>query len=763
MTSVACRSAKYIEDNQALVVKNEIEGVPVELKEPIHSYISNEIRPNSRLNLLIYNLFNTKNGKYKTDGIRNVGEPPNILDSAMVDLSSSHIQGYLKNKGYFHAEIDSDIEITNKRAKVHYSIDLGNPFFIGDLDSQISDSSLASIYQNEVRPNSVLKEATQYDVNNLVRERELAYETFRNNGYYDYLRQYMRIGVDTTNRRYVADLSVEIENPADDSPHTVYHIDSVYVNVLHPDSGSRRMTMLDTNLHVVFNDQTGSFKLKPLARYMFLQRGDRYSLQQENLSYDRLYEMNGFRSIKINYERVDSAKLNVFYEMLPRPVMGNQVEGEYTFSSGMSGFNIGNTFSHRNVFGGAEQLDINLRYGVLFDPRLSGSLSQKIFNRDMQIGVNLVIPRLMIPFYIRNVSKYGLPKTTFSSNLQLFNQLKAYSNRYLINTLNYTWYQSVNKLHSYSPIVLEYRVGRLDVDFADQLVEDGYLLYVRSNNREYFGLGTQYSFTLNAPKLRTRETFNYFKGSLDASGNVLSLFSNMLNLSKNSDGERLLFNVPYLQYAKGEVDYRWYKHLGGNRQLVFRFNSGIAVPYGNNSSLLIFEKSFFGGGMNGIRAWQARTLGPGSYNREVLPENLRLNMRNLDQLGELKIEGNIEYRFRLLNSFLGAKLNGATFLDLGNVWRIRENELNPGGEFKMNSFLDQVAIGTGFGLRVDMDYFVIRLDAGLKVKDPQFRGSEQWVIQHVFDSKEFKQKYLNTHRPDRYGFMQFNFGVGLPF
>jgi outer membrane protein insertion porin family len=140
-----------------------------------------------------------------------------------------------------------------------------------------------------------------------------------------------------------------------------------------------------------------------------------------------------------------------------------------------------------------------------------------------------------------------------------------------------------------------------------------------------------------------------------------------------------------------------------------------------------------------------------------------LNLRNLDQLGEIKIEGNAEYRFRILNSVLGAKMNGATFVDFGNVWRLKENELNPGGEFKFNKFLNQIAIGTGFGLRFDSDYFIIRLDAGLKVKDPQFSGSDQWVLKHFFDSKEFKDQYYQTHRPDRYNFIQYNFGIGLPF
>src|SRR5690606_12281501 len=299
--------------------------------------------------------------------------------------------------------------------------------------------------------------------------------------------------------------------------------------------------------------------------------------------------------------------------------------------------------------------------------------------------------------------------------------------------------------------------------FGQSLIDAGYLLYVASNNRAYFGLGSQYAYTVNAMRLTTLDDFLYFRGALDLSGNTLNLLSKVINFPGNEDGEKTVLGVPYLQYAKVETDLRWYKHLGGERQLVLRLNPGVAIPYGNNSSLMIFEKSCFGGGMNGVRAWQARTLGPGGYDRAVLDPDLRLNLRNLDQLGELKLEANAEYRFMLMNDFFGAKLKGATFADMGNIWRISENELNPGGEFQFGTFLSQIAIGAGLGLRVDLDYFVIRLDAGIKVRDPQFRGSDQWVISELFNAREFKRNYRATHAPDRYNFIQYNFGIGLSF
>ncbi len=758
----SCRSAKYLENGQSLVTDVDMQGIPPELKEQAHQYVSNEIRPNSALNLSIYNLFNTKAGRYKKEKIRQVGEEPHILDSSLVELSSTQIGRFLQTKGYFNAEVKPTISTKRKKSKIIFQVELGNPYYIGDISYDFEDKTIGAIYNHQVKPSTSVVQGEQYDLQKLLVERENLYISAKNLGYFDYLRQYMRIGIDTNRVSYQADLSMNILRP-DTSDQKAYYLQNVYLTIKNNESTQTPSFVYDSLSHINFADETGHFRLKPIARYTFLRPGQLYSLENENLSYDRLYEMNGFRSVRINYEKESDNLLDVYYELMPRSVMANQMEGEYTFSSGMSGFNVGNTFSHRNIFGGSELLEVKFRYGVLFDPRLEGGLAQKIFNNDFQVGVNLTVPRLLLPFTVQNVGKYGLPRTTLSSSLQLFDQDQTYSNRYFINTLNYSWWQSSNLQHSYTPLVLEYRVGRLDKTFRDNLEKEGYSLYVESNDREYFGLGSQYAITLNTLRLSKLENFSYFKGSVDVSGNTLAVLSTLFNFRENSSGEKLLFNVPYLQYIKGEADYRWYTYFGGHRQVVVRFNGGLAVPYGNNSQLLIFEKSFFAGGMNGIRAWQARTLGPGRYNREVLPEDLRLNLRNLDQLGEVKLETNFEYRFRLLDNFLGTKMNGATFVDMGNIWRLRADERIPKGEFKLDKMLGQMAIGGGFGLRFDMDYFVLRLDAGLKIKDPQFQGNDQWVVKHWFQSKDFKKEYYLNHRPDRYNFVQYNFGVGLPF
>lgn len=765
LLSVSCRSTRLLEDGQALVTKATIEGVDSRFEEQAHGYIPPDIRPNSRINLFVYNLVNARKRRYRTENIRNVGEPPHVLDSALVDFATQQIRRFLESKGYFNVQVSNEIILKGKRAHIYFRVIPGAPYTLRKVDVAIADPALARLYDERRADFSKIRPGARYDADSLIAEREHIYHLMRQQGYHDYLRQYMRVDVDSSLRTNRADLTVFVDNPEGQQAHTRFIIDSSFVVIRHNRTELNLHDATQTGMpgNVYVEDFTGRFRPAPIVRYLFQQQGDVYNVDMENLTYDRLYELNGFRSVRVNYSKPDSNKLNLHYELVPRPYMSNQVEGEYTFNAGMSGFNVGNTFTHRNLFGGLAQLEVKLRYGVLFDSRLAGGLFDRVFNNDFQAGVNISVPRLLTPFPVPAMSKSGLPRTIFSFNMQAFDQYRTYSNRYFSSNVTYSWFDTRYKQHNLTPLVLEYRLGQLNSAFADSLINQGFLLYVRSNNRAYFGLGSQYAYTVNAIRLTRLENFLYLRGALDLSGNLLGLASRVIRFGRNEDGEKELFGVPYLQYAKVETDLRYYRYFGGERQLVLRLNPGMAVPYGNNSSLLIFEKSFFGGGMNGMRAWQARTLGPGNYNRESLDPGLRLNFRNLDQLGEIKLEGNVEYRFRVMNDLFGAKLKGATFADFGNIWRIGENELNPGGAFRFDRFLGQIAIGGGAGLRFDLDYFVIRLDAGIKVRDPQFEGKRQWVITEFFNGRAFREQYRITNAPDRYNFVQYNFGIGMPF
>ena len=758
-------------EDQVLVKKVRLEGIDKQFLETASTFVQNDIRPNSRQNLALYNIFNTRNGKYRSDRLKAIGEAPHILDSSLMEISRVQIEKFLATKGYFNAKVSSDLKVKNKQAEIVFTANLGPEFKINKVTYFIQDSIAEALYMANRERFGHIKEGQRFDSDSLALEREQIYRMMKQHGYFDYVRQFVRFEVDSNLKNNEANLRLFLANPANKSSHQTYLIDNSQISIT-TSAGLKDIQNLDTvNLDSQFNfiDYSRKFNPKPISRYIYIKKNDLYNIDNEEITYDRLYDLNVFRNIKIDYQKTgdSTAKLIPKYTITPLKRMSSRLEGEYIFNSGRNGLNIGNTYTNRNLFGGAELLELKIKYGIFFDANSSEKVFDRVFSRDLQLGANLVIPKLLVPFNVPMMGKNGMPRTTISSSFQLFDQKEAFSSRVFINSITYDWVETKRKLHSFTPINIEFRKGELDAVLRDSLIQRGFELYVKTNDRQFFNFGSKYAFTLNSDKLNTYSNFLYFKGSLDAAGNSLALLNSIVNFSEDQEGFKQVFGIPYQQYVKTEFDLRYYRSFGGDKQLVARINPGIGIPYGN-SVRLTFEKNFFAGGSSGVRAWQARTLGPGKYNRAVFgtsgtADTLRSNLRNLDQLGEIKLEANLEYRFKVANNILNAKVKGATFADFGNIWRSSDFIENPGGEFKFNQFLGQLAIGVGAGLRFDYNYFVFRLDAGIKVKDPQFIGSDQYVIQHIFNKKQFKRDFEVTHRPDIYRFVQYNFGIGMPF
>lgn len=746
-------------------------GIDKQFTETALKFVQSDIRTNSRLNLALYNLLNTKNGKYRTSKLKAIGEAPHFLDSSLVEISRVQIEKFLATKGYFNAKVESEIEIKNQKAKIKFIANQGSEFKIRNISYEIADTTVSTLYLDKREKFTHMHEGHRFDSDSLAYEREQIYRLMKKNGYYDYVRQYVRFDVDSNLSESQADLRLFIANPNEKSAHQVYTIDNSQVTIRSSEGkieGLKADTVvLDSQFR--FTDYSHKFKPKPIKKFIFIKKGDIYNIENEEITYDRLYDLNVFRNLKIEYKKASDStyNLNPHYDISPLKRMSNRIEGEYTFNSGRNGFNVGNTYTNRNLFGGAELLELKAKYGILFDATSAKKGLNKIYSRDLQLGINLIIPKLLVPFNIPDIGKNGMPHTTISSSMQVFDQRDAFRSRVFINSITYDWVETKAKLHSFTPINIEFRNGKLDQVFRDSLLQRGFELYVRTNDRRFFNLGSQYSFTYNTNKLNTYNNFYFFRGALDIAGNSLGLLDKLIKFKQDTDGFRTILGLPYQQYVKTEIDFRYYKYFGGEKQFIVRLNPGVGIAYGN-SNQLTFEKNFYAGGSNGIRAWQARTLGPGNYNRAVLgtdgrADTLRTNLRNLDQMGEIKFEGNLEYRFKIANNILNAKVKGATFADFGNVWRRLESKENPGGEIKFNKLLSQVAVGIGAGLRFDLNYFVFRLDAGIKVKDPQFEGSDQFVLKYLFNKQNFKSDYANTHRPDVYRFVQYNFGIGMPF
>ena len=776
MFLAACSSTKFIEDYQSIVKKVDIDSVPSKFEEEAYNYVQKDIRPAPKLgvNVRLYNLF------YGLFRIKSIGNPAPILDSTLVDISRNQIEKFLNSKGYFNAKVKSSIVVEKQNAKVYFKANPGQAFFVNKLSYDIVDPKIKDFYLKSKSELTYLREGMQYDDDSLAIERDRIYEVMKENGYYDFARPYVKYTVDSNLNDSKTNIIVIVDNPKDKLQHEQFTIGETNIVIAPNSDGFPDSIAQNPRIFrgVRFTDLSKKFRRNPIVRYNFIKEGDLYDSRNENITYNRLYEMNVFKNVKIDYLKAkdSSNRLEPIIRLIPLKRMSNRIEGEVPFNAGTVGFTLSNTYTNNNIFRGAERFEFQIKGGLQSRVGQGKSIFNDVYQRDFSVSSNLAVPRLLLPFDIPLMGKHGMPFTTFSASYVYALQKDFFVRRVFLNSVTYDWFETKSKFHSFTPLNFEYRFGGLLLvtDGPDEAVNKANLELIRQNlyniqllGRKDITLGIKYTYTLNQNKLLQPNSFVYFRGNIDMAGNLLQGFTKLTGGKHNAaEGDFAeILGLPYNQYVRPEVDLRWYKSLGGDKQFVARVNAGVGFAYGN-STAVPFEKLFFAGGSSGVRAWQARTLGPGNYDRgnRILTEESRRTLYGLDQLGQMHIETNFEYRYKLLNNFFGAKLKGAVFLDAGNIWNISSGNPQPETYFNFKKLLNQIGVGTGVGLRYDVDFFVFRFDVGLKLKDPQFSGSDQWVIgKYLSGASQFKKDYNLTHSPESYRFLQYNFGIGLPF
>lgn len=776
--AIGCSSTKYIADYQSIVKNVKIDSIDKAFEEEAYNYIQKDIRPTSTIgiNVLIYNIFNTKDGRYKTTNIKPLGTPPPILDSALVEISRNQIERFLMSKGYFKARVKSTIEIDKQRAHVNFTANPGPAFSINKVAYEIPDSNIKQLYLSNRALFTHLKEGMRYDDDSLGFERDQIYQLMKENGYFDFARPYVKYNVDSNLNVSKANVTMFIDNPQGKLRHEQYTIGETNV-LIAPDADGfpDTLNMNDRMFRGVrYTDFSEKFRRNPITRYNFLREPELYDIRNENLTYDRMYELNVFKNVKIDYDKAkdSSNKVLPIIQLIPQKIMSNRIEGEVPFNAGTVGFTLSNTYTNNNLFRGAERFEFQIKGGLQSRIGQGNSFLKDIYQRDFSLSTNLTVPRLMLPLITaRPGRRGGMPHTIFSASYVYALQKDVFERHVYLTSVTYEFVESKSKYHSVTPLNFEYRFGNLLLDTASEAGKQ--LLAANAYNillldRRNITLGIKYTFSMNANRLLENADFIYLRANMDMAGNMLQLASKIGGNKHNPEANDFakVLGLPFNQYLRPEVDFRWYKNLGGERQFVFRVNAGIGFAYGN-SVAMPFEKLFFAGGSSGVRAWQARTLGPGNYNRgeRITDSVARRAFYGIDQLGDMHIEANMEYRYMLLNKFFGAKLKGAIFLDAGNVWNAsKRSTAFSETYFDLSKLSKQIAIGTGVGFRYDVQYFVFRFDVGLKLKDPQFEGADQWVINKFLNGgKDFRAQYNIANSPDRYRFIQYNFGIGMPF
>jgi outer membrane protein insertion porin family len=691
------------------------------------------------------------------------GEPLSVFDSSQVTLTRERFQDYLFSKGYFQNKVTSEVIAHTKLVRVKYEVYPGKAYFIDSIFYEVSDTAIFRIINNNVN-DSHIKKNTRYDQDNLSKERERVDLLLKDFGYYDFSRQYIDFQVDTTFQspdRKVA-LIISVRDPAKRGYHKRFKIDTITftTDVGKTIPGFARSTKSYRDIQYKFYED--NYKLKTLGQRVFLKPEDLYSRSKTINTQRQLGNVDAFKFVNINYDTSGGQFIaNIFTSPLPRYEWTNEVGVNVT--QGFPGPFYVISFKKRNVFHGMETFDLSGRFG--FEGVASATSSVNIY-KSTEAGINasMTFPQFIWFFRERRKIKFAEfnPKTKITTGYQ-YTDRPEYRRTAITFNGTYTWQNNRKTTFSLTPI----NVGVIDTanlsdPFKDLLIEQDSL----GNNslinsfRPSFVNSIIFGVTWNLNSYGNFENNSGFIRAQIESGGTLW---NFIDPKFITDLE-----LEYFKYVRLSLDLRHVAPVDKNTVLAYRFNSGIVYSYSDNKSVQ-YEKFFFAGGSNSIRAWRPRRLGQGSTKPPLSadPRADGLFDYSVERPAEILLEACVEFRQKLFGF-----VNGALFVDAGNVWSFRP--INREGEdgaiiqdksaqFSLDRFYREIGIGTGFGLRFDFSFLILRFDVGMKVYDPARDKGERFVL----DKTRFWKPYA-TSRGDGtyYNFREpviYNVGIGFPF
>ena len=759
----SCSMTKVIPEGQSMLTANEIvytKDKPEELSD-LSKYIKQT--PKSGIFGFQFSvaLYNTGKGTGRGwDKIaEKMGTAPLIFDEDLVESSIKNMLNHMKFKGFYDSKITASVNTDNKKTKVTYTVTPGKRYVIDTITYTIPDVDLYDIMA-ENRGGSLVKVGDWLSEDILEQESERVADIFRNKGYFGFDKGFLFFTGDTLAHNGKSHLDIEIKDylrsgsPKDARPHKVFTFSDVLVSTRRNFQQNRTIrtemdsaatvrrdsllsvwrTQIDTipykNIKVVSFSQSGNLvRKKVLNRLNLIKPGDPYDEDIVESTYSRFSSLNLFSSVNIQQQEVDSSKVLTSITLQATNVQGFKVDLQgSTNANGLLGISPAISYFHKNVFRGAEVLTVGLMGDFQF------KLHSNVHSTEIGINTSLDIPRFLFAPG-RWFRSRALPHTEINTSFS-YQTRPEYTRNILSASYNYSWNIKRKLFWKFTPIQTNIvRIFNLDSTFYRKISDP----YLKNSYSNHFDLGIGASvYYISDPAVKPVKNFWYVRYGLDLSGNVLSLFNS--SMKKNDRGERLVWKSPYSQYFRMELSGVYTFKFGGNpnHMLAFRALGGVGKGYGN-STILPLEKMFWGGGAYDMRGWQPRTLGPGYAPRDSA-------FRIPNQTGDIKLEANMEYRFPIISI-----LNGAVFSDLGNIWTFdRKNkatgeEADPRGVFRTKDFYKHLALDFGLGLRLDLDFAVIRLDLGFKTYNPatsEWTGPDKWLKKDNFE---------------------FSFGIGYPF
>jgi outer membrane protein assembly factor BamA len=749
-----CSNVKYLNEGETLYT-----GATVKVEKSNDSEIQGEIEevivpvPNKkafgtlRAKLWVYNVVGEPK---KEKGIKynlrtKVGEPPVLLRDLNAERTVSLIENRLYNNGYFFPNVKYDLKVNEKKKKasITYNVEPGKQYKINSVTyPEIKDEVSAII--NEAQTESLVKWGKPYNLELLKNERLRLDDYLKDRGFFYFNSEFLLWEIDSTLNGKV-DIFLTIKDNIDQKNLEVYKINKVFINPQYDLTNEDNFKNYDTLKidSTYYLEKDSVFRPDIIVDQSSFEMGNNYSRKLHDRTIRKYTGLGPFKFVNVKFQE-DSSNyhyLNTYINLTALPKKSIRLEVSATSkSNNFVGPGFEASFRNRNLFKGAELLTVNLNTG--FETQIVKN-AKGLNSYEIGTEIELALPRFIVPFNIASSSTRFTPRTSYKFNYRLLNRVQYYKMNSFGVSFGYRWRETETKSHEYNPININF-LKLLDTKLEFDSILDSNPL-IRKSFEEQFIIGSNYSYTYDSRLEREKKHNFYFKSNVDVSGNIAQLAAAVSRgEAPSNSSDYKLFGATFSQYVRTDLNFKYLFNIDENNQIVTRLVAGVGVPIGN-SSTLPYIKQFFIGGSNSIRAFQARTLGPGTY--AISEENQR-NSLFLDQSGDLKLEGNLEYRFDII-SFL----KGAIFADAGNVWLLNDDPNKPGGKFETDQFLNEIAIGTGAGLRIDATFFVLRFDLAFPLRKPFLPDGERWT----FDSIQFGSK---SWRQDNF---VFNIAIGYPF
>lgn len=700
LLTTACSTGKYVQEGEYILDKVAVVSDQSDYNaSPLSQYVRQKEKP--KLFSLFRNPFSRK---------------PVIYDTLQARLSCQDLLTAMQNEGYMNAGVSLYTETKGKKLKATYLLHPGQPFLIGKVNYDIQDEGILQLLHLDQPDNQQIKPGMRFTVETLDNERKRIASLLSDNGYFRFNKDFIHFAADTIMGRKDIALTLQLRKykPNNNSPE-VDHTRYLIRDVLFQSNDSDRIHL----------------RKQVLLNATAIKEGRPYDASALQRTYNNFARLQAVKYTNIKFVEVpDTNLLDCHIQISTNKPSTISFQPEGTNTAGDLGAAASITYTNRNLFHGSEQLSIEFRGAYEAITGLEGYQDQNY--TEFSVETKLVFPRFLAPF----LSKSFRRRQTASSEWAVswdFQNRPEFHRRVFSSAWRYRW--SEPKHH------LNYRFDLLDLNYV-------YMPWISSTfKRDYLDNAENRNAILRYNYedifiMKTGFTVSYTDGvdavraNFESAGNLLNGVSKGFGFKTNSQGQHTLFNIAYAQYVKFDFDYTHLFQFDKRNALALHAGLGVAYPYGN-STVLPFEKRYFSGGANSVRGWSVRELGPGKFKGT----DGRIDFIN--QTGDVKLDLNAEYR-----SSLFWKLQGALFIDAGNIWTLRNYAEQPGGQFKFTEFYKQIAASYGMGLRLNFDYFILRFDVGMKAINPAYESEkEHWSIIHPKLSRDF----------------DFHFAVGLPF